>query len=615
MLKMITSSFWFISTLCLFLQIHSYAIAKRFNATPYKGNTTNSLNAEKKPGRKIFKWRVRKTLVEQLFHSRFPRNCEDPSDTDIPELQTIQQKRFKASKRNAKRASGGYCDSINGLLGKRRRRRHRLRSREFTKTAYRMAVFATLAYWEFHKHPLPLSEFGIHENEFALFHRPFRRIAEWTRSLRRWICEPHVVPRFRKWMHRRDEVELNSSLWKSTHSSEKRSRQLSGTTDRTTFIFQYWMYNWVEPTSIPGLNYHDTDLLVATSKDNQILILSFAGTQSIADHVTNVQTFELANHSGFFHGGRNLTIHGSLHRGFLNAYSRVEKGSVMRLCNNCSNDDVASPLIGLHRRYSTCNQDFVQGAERKTAKTRKQDKMDTVHRENGGCRTRGEKLMTILREVVTNALHNGNAVHISGHSQGASVATMLVLDILINYPKVPVSALQLWTFGGPQVMDDVFRRAAMSLIPRLQRFLRKRSARSQFHRFVTLSDACQIDLVSNITARALPVEEQNLRGKAARKLGGLRGKAAHLSDAHYLFPIHHYHAAHDDFPNRTSNQKTKTTTTRNSLAAHATINYLYGISMESDGHPLSTDLPINLRNWLGEKTNHIKHQTGKSKQI
>lgn len=59
--------------------------------------------------------------------------------------------------------------------------------------------------------------------------------------------------------------------------------------------------------------------------DERTLVVAFAGTASTVDAFTNVQTFEPADHSHFFDGGRkNQTVQGSLHRGFLNAYSRVK---------------------------------------------------------------------------------------------------------------------------------------------------------------------------------------------------------------------------------------------------------------------------------------------------
>lgn len=74
----------------------------------------------------------------------------------------------------------------------------------------------------------------------------------------------------------------------------------------------------------------------------------------------------------------------------------------------------------------------------------------------GGCRVRDKKLSNILRELVTNALQKRLTVHVTGHSLGGGIATLLALDIIVYFPNVPVSRLHLWTFGAPQVADDVF---------------------------------------------------------------------------------------------------------------------------------------------------------------
>jgi hypothetical protein len=117
------------------------------------------------------------------------------------------------------------------------------------------------------------------------------------------------------------------------------------------YTFDYWFYDWFEPTAVPGVNYHDTDLLVSTLGD-KTLALAFAGTASAADCVTNIQTFEKNTHSNLFHGGINATIEGSLHRGFLNAFSRVHRGSVLRLCQECSRSKELTR--SLEHRYGHC---------------------------------------------------------------------------------------------------------------------------------------------------------------------------------------------------------------------------------------------------------------------
>jgi hypothetical protein len=219
-----------------------------------------------------------------------------------------------------------------------------------------------------------------------------------------------------------------------------------------------------------------------------------------------------------------------------------------------------------------------------------------VRRKNGGCNTRNEKLTTILRELVTKSLQSGHTVHVSGHSQGGSLATLLALDIVINFPDVPISSFHLWTYGAPQVADDLFLHSAITAAPRLRQFLQETGKR-RFHRFVTLSDDCKVDFVSTVTERALPAHKRNLRGMAARTLGGVRGSVVHLATPHYLFTPYQYNASNDG---RTNGAVPNKTTTSSTLAAHSTLNYLQGISRESRDHPLSTDLPLRLKEWFGE---------------
>lgn len=192
-------------------------------------------------------------------------------------------------------------------------------------------------------------------------------------------------------------------------------------------------------------------------------------------------------------------------------------------------------------------------------------------------------------------MRNGRTVHLSGHSLGGGLATLLALDIVINFPKVPVKRLHLWSFGAPQVADDVFLQSAVEAAPRLRSFLEKHG-NGRFHRFVTLSDDCQVDFVSTVAERALPFHKhQNLRGRAARKLGGVGGTVVHFADPHFLLTPDQYHSV-----NTTIGATGGKSTTRSTIDAHSIINYLLGISRESRDHPLLTDLPPALKEWIGE---------------
>jgi hypothetical protein len=161
--------------------------------------------------------------------------------------------------------------------------------------------------------------------------------------------------------------------------------------------------------------------------------------------------------------------------------------------------------------------------------------------------------------------------------------------------------------------------------------------------FVAVSDDCKVDFVSTVAQKTLaPENESNIHGKTARKLGGILGTSVvHLTEPHYLLtPDQYDFSANDDDESDNSGQPNEETdgkgknggtdefkktqrekdtknspsitagtipspadkpsSTRSTLAAHSTLNYLRGISRESKDHPLSTDLPEEVRFFLGE---------------
>lgn len=488
-----------------------------------------------------------------------------------------------------------YCRRISGNSSRTKnlwyRWRRKRNSEDVTKTAYRMAVLATLSYWPFHDLSKPSNtSFRLRWDKGKR-----RRLRHFFSFLRNYVFG-------RQW-RRKDKGERASSR----NAPLKEKKEMGN----PRYILMYWLYNWYEPTNLKIINFHDTDVLVAKSDGKRsTLTVSFAGTQSAADHVTNVQTFEPASHSSLFRGGGartnngTLSIEGSLHRGFLNAYSRVENGWILRLSRDDNNKTrgvkMKDPSYILHRRYEQCN---VRQKKTKTkaeveniSNNEKKPEAVLKRARNGGCRAKGEKLMTILRDLITGALKQGNTVNISGHSLGGGLATLLTLDIIINFPDVPISNLYLWTFGAPQVADDVFLRSAIAVVPRLGKFLRKKH---NFHRFVTFSDKCHVDLVSVVTEKALSPKSANkkrktLRGSASRLLGGVRGNVTHFAEPHYLFTPQQA-GVNDD------TTKASSSTTQSVLDAHSMVNYLGGISRESRHHPLSTDLWPEMKVWLGEE--------------
>jgi hypothetical protein len=72
----------------------------------------------------------------------------------------------------------------------------------------------------------------------------------------------------------------------------------------------------------------------------------------------------------------------------------------------------------------------------------------------------------------------------------------------------------------------------------------------------------------------------------------------HLVEPHYLLTPdqYQYFDGNDDLQKSSDGPSS----TRSSLSAHVTGNYLAGISRESKDHPLTTDLPPDIRRYLGE---------------
>ena len=95
--------------------------------------------------------------------------------------------------------------------------------------------------------------------------------------------------------------------WLPCRHSARRSIVRGSSFPPRYYSFDYFFYDWYEPTGVKGLRFHDTDVLISTTSSQEkagsfpdTLVVAFAGTASVADAVTNVQTFEPANHSKFF---------------------------------------------------------------------------------------------------------------------------------------------------------------------------------------------------------------------------------------------------------------------------------------------------------------------------
>jgi hypothetical protein len=546
-----------------------------------------------------------------------------PAPAPAPRRQPISNK--TATQKLDSTAAGCHeYVSLDSISDKWRAFWHR-RGRK-PKVAYKMAILASMSYWEFHKWALPNNTAGF---RLSIEKGPLsiRCIAHGLGTLLVDVLSQSNIQTATYMDEDDDSVHLLNATSRDTHNKTFSSRlpplRDENHQDKDYIKFEYWMYNWYEPTGVAGVNFHDTDILVATADNDTTLTITFAGTQSTADAITSVQTFEPANHSSFFQDKWNQSLEGSLHRGFLNAYSRVSRGRVLRLENNANTDPTNGISESLHRRFGHCTVDAKRESKRRR-KQRGEDGIDATksdtevienvedsepnlqldaivsgkvkeHRE-GGCMSRGDKLMVILREAIFGALSRRQTVHIIGHSLGGGLATLTALDIIINFPEIPVSRLHLWTFGAPQISDDIFLASALQAAPRLKKFIRV-NGNGRFHRYITMSDKCKPDVVSVATGQALNTRKKNFHGRAAHRLGGVHGDVVHLADPKFLLTPDQYSNSNGTVG---PDVRKRGTTTHSAVAAHALLNYLHGISRESKDHPLRTDLPSPMVEWIGE---------------
>ena len=544
---------------------------------------------------------------------------------------------------------------------------------------FEMAVLSGLSYWEFHKKDPPQNATGFALLESTPDLGPFRKKIRKYRTKFRYYrrrfknkCSTMIresVPMVRS-LKRRGGNTTTATTGDANNNNNNRSdnNNKSNKNKNPLYTLEYSFYNWHEPTNIKGVSFHDTDVLISTANNGNTLIIAFAGSASPADVVTNVQTFEPANHSLFFEPKSNLPhfwnqnagkksndshnntsqTQGSLHRGFLNAYSRVERGHVLRIqpeshpTNTAESDTATShsilpksmrwwrgpikerhrstgetkfrrstkPLIldSLNRRFGHCHanaslaeqhekerigddnynddhQDGVMDNSEKPTKNKKRKKKKRY----GGCKVTekagGEppiRLSLVLKELVETALSNGYQVHITGHSLGGALGTLLVLDVLANENIVEldkhVNNLYLWTFGAPQIADLLFWESLLVHSPKLRRFLlgnvknnNGSTFRQYIHRYVTLGDDGKVDAISEVAKNTLAAHKESsdqleltvqgksnrdshdnsdsdeqtnkkkwpdaIHGKFAQSIGGISSgsEVTHFIDAHYLW--------------------------------------------------------------------------------
>jgi len=342
---------------------------------------------------------------------------------------------------------------------------------------------------------------------------------------------------------------------------------------------EWVLTNWHEEKA--KIRWHDTDLIIATSGTSEI-VLAFAGTASKADALTNIQTLEPASHSGLFDqegviNSTNSSVEGNIHRGFLNAYSRVVRGNIQKLNGNIIGSNSTKSLDEYFKKCIT-QQMAPQGQStaiatikpRSSHRIRHDKKKEIKRRSNKQvCHSDGNRLMDILRDITATSLRSGHTVHLVGHSLAGALATIHALDIVMNQAHdTPLDRLHLWTFGAPEVADSLFFQSAGTRSPRLRDFF---SDGRRYHRYVTQSENnCDTDLVASITSKSL-------NRRTMRRLGGVRGNVVHTIDPSFLLC------------NATGGE------------LHKLGSYLGGISSSiSSKRTLNTDFPSHMKSLLGE---------------
>ena len=285
---------------------------------------------------------------------------------------------------------------------------------------------------------------------------------------------------------------------------------------REAFTLKWFFNDWKEK----GI-WHDTELLVAESEDS--VAIAFRGSDSPADLVTNSQTMEPVTHSAYF---RNCSL-GAVHRGMLNAYTRVDRGMLVRLERGGSNNEAGASSCVLTPFSQVFDRVFGDCTSRRNASSTTSGSVDGIH----SCYVVDVPLAEILVTAIKTAITSGKRVLLSGHSLGGALATLLSLDLHWNHPSAssdpgqgvkvnslwdklgrklfsdrpsPVSASKQWgnvhvyTFGEPEFADTLLQSTLASGSSEVGTFLEDR-----YKRLVSLSSApqCKPDIVTGIASR------------------------------------------------------------------------------------------------------------------
>ena len=163
---------------------------------------------------------------------------------------------------------------------------------------------------------------------------------------------------------------------------------------KESFKLRWFLSNWHEN------GWHDTEVLLAETRETAVI--AFRGTESRADMITNSQAYESVRHSRYFNG----IDHGAVHRGFLNAYTRVDSGDITALNSQRAGSDTFGDAIPT--TYNDCMK----------ARHRNTDTTITGPQAAFTCAVRGIRLAGLLVDSAFSALHKGKNLVITGHSLG-----------------------------------------------------------------------------------------------------------------------------------------------------------------------------------------------------
>ena len=223
--------------------------------------------------------------------------------------------------------------------------------------------------------------------------------------------------------------------------------------------------------------WHDTEVLLAESANSDILLISFRGSDTAADLITNSQRMESTRYSDRFQqfGGKML-------RGIRNAYAKVHTGDIIRvpwdghkqskhaedrsrtpsgrrsafdatigsIFDQCLQNTSASESAlnrSINSSGSSSSSKNSKGTTNGAAAASAAMGREASTPEPQRCTVQGQPLSGMLVETVLQAVDAGRTVLLTGHSLGAALAVQLALDALTNHAVRPPRA-------QVQVQDD-----------------------------------------------------------------------------------------------------------------------------------------------------------------